>query len=62
MNGSCLLKDEAEFDNLSFSFLFCNDENKQGMKSHSFCFSFLQILQIVINSRKTKPIVILFGL
>ena len=52
MNGSCLLKDETEFDNLFF--LFCNDENNQGMKSHSFCFSFLQILQIVINSRKTK--------
>ena len=33
MNGSCLLKDENEFDNLFFSsFLFCNDENKQGMK------------------------------
>ena len=30
MNGSCLLKDENELDNLFF--LFCNDENKQGMK------------------------------
>ena len=30
MNGSCLLKDENELDNIFF--LFCNDENKQGMK------------------------------
>ena len=30
MDGSCLLKDENELDNLFF--LFCNDENKQGMK------------------------------
>ena len=29
---------------------------------HSFCFSFLQCLMIVSNSRKTKTIVILFGL
>ena len=29
---------------------------------HSFCFSILQILQIVSNSRKTKTIVILSGL
>ena len=29
---------------------------------HSFCFSFLQCLMIVSNSRKTKTIFILFGL
>ena len=45
MNGSCLLKDENVFDYLFF--LFCNDENKQGMKSHSFCFSFLQIRRLL---------------
>ena len=47
MNGSCLLKDENEFDNLFFSFLFCNDENNQGMKSHSFCFSFCRFCRLL---------------
>ena len=39
-------------------------QTRNGMKFqlHSFCFSFLQCLMIVSNSRKTKPIVILFGL
>ena len=55
MNESCLLKDENALDNIFFLFfLFYNDETKQGMKSHSFCFSFLHCLVIVSNSRKTK--------
>ena len=64
MNGSCLLKDENEFDNLFFSFLqwWKQTRNEMKLQLHSFCFSFLQCLMIVINSRKTKPIVILFGL
>ena len=65
MNGSCLLKDENEFDNLLFlSFLqwWKQTRNEMKFQLHSFCFSFLQILQIVSNSRKTKLIVILFGL
>ena len=65
MNGSCLLKDENEFDNLFFfSFLqwWKQTRNEMKFQLHSFCFSFLQCMMIVSNSRKTKPIVILFGL
>ena len=44
-------KEENEFDNLFFLFfLFYNDENKQEMKSHSFCFSFLHISRGFPNS------------
>ena len=46
-----------------FSFFSFLQWWKQARNEISFVlFSFLQILQIVINSRKTKPIVILFGL
>ena len=47
-----------------FSFLQWWNQTRNEMKFqlHSFCFSFLQCLMIVSNSRKTKPIVILFGL
>ena len=36
--------------------------NEMKFQLYSFCFSFLQCLMIVSNSRKTKTIVILFGL
>ena len=44
------------------SFLQWWKQTRNGMKFqlHSFCFSFLQCLVIVSNSRKTKPIFILF--
>ena len=29
------------------SFLFCNDESKQGMKFHSFCFSFCRFCRLL---------------
>ena len=47
-----------------FSFLqwWKQTRNEMKFQLHSFCFSFLQCLMIVSNSRKTKPIVILFGL
>ena len=45
-----------------FSFLqwWKQTRNEMKFQLHSFCFSFLQCLMIVSNSRKTKPIVILF--
>ena len=47
-----------------FSFLQWWNQTRNEMKFqlHSFCFSFLQCLMIVSNSRKSKSIVILFGL
>ena len=45
---------------LSFLQWWKQTRNEMKFQLHSFCFSFLQILQIVINSRKTKPIVIHF--
>ena len=67
MNGSCLLKDENELDNLFFLFFsflqwWQQTRNEMKFQLYSFCFPFLQCLMIVSNSRKTKPIVILFGL
>ena len=60
-----MLKDENEFDNLFFlSFLQWRKQTRNEIKFqlHSFCFSFLQCLMIISNSRKTKSIVIFLGL
>ena len=50
------------FSFLSFLQWWKQTRNEMKFQLHSFCFSFLQCLMIVSNSRKTKTIVILFGL
>ena len=47
---------------LSFLQWWKQTRNEVKFQLHSFCFSFLQCLMIVSNSRKTKAIVILFVL
>ena len=47
---------------LSFLQWWNQTRNEMKFQLHSFCFSFLQCLMLVSNSRKSKTIVILFGL